>query len=147
MSTLFTQLTRCAWRYPCGTQLIIFLFYARLPVQNRPRNPSVAAVTNANVSSSLRSFRVVGRILTHHELRRSRLRHPMAATDDDPDCERTQRLADCEEPFSTVIAVCHDSHAGNVEYISEGRSAGSVRECVSRHPSPTTPFTFEREPT
>jgi hypothetical protein len=81
-------------------------------------------------------------------LRRSGLRHPTAAADDDPDYERSQRLADCEEPFSAVIAVCHDSRAGNVEYIPEGLDRLGLCGNVSRAvPGPTTPFTFERDPT
>ncbi|KAF9507069.1 hypothetical protein BS47DRAFT_1352081 [Hydnum rufescens UP504] len=116
--------------------------------KKRARNGSAATVSSPGGSSSLRSFRVVARILTHHELRRSGLRHPTAAADEDPDYERTRRSTSGEEPFSAVIAVCHDSQAGNVEYIPEGldRLGLCGNEARFVHGA-TTPFTFERDPT
>lgn len=122
------------------------------PPSGTPQSPS-------KIIPPLRSFRVVGRILTTEELQFSGLRYPGAdladpaaaksfGTSSTPKASRKPNREDDdnnEPPFTAIIAVCHDAHLGHIEYIPEGLDAlgfcGNAPEHVK---GAVTPFTFER---
>ncbi|KAF8306982.1 hypothetical protein DL93DRAFT_2232339 [Clavulina sp. PMI_390] len=112
----------------------------------------------------LRSFRIVGRIVTSHQLRYSGMRYPGADIHDasasplppppPPSSKSKKRTAaknakpedDEEDPFTAIIAVCHDAHNGHIEYVPEGLDALGFCGNKPQHVrGAVTPFTFERE--
>lgn len=160
------------------------LFFPPRAAKKRPRQPSViattaspsnpappalslshTATTAASISplsgsrmvAPLRSFRIVGRILSTDQLRHSGLRFPGAdlveaqsspslASPPKPRRKPSKEDDKEEEPFTAIIAVCHDARSGHIEYVPEGLDAlGFCGNAPQHVKGAVTPYTFERE--
>ena len=118
-----------------------------IPAQQLRSVPLPQSASSAPGPTGIRSFRIVGRILTAEQLRHSGLRYP-GADSAHKDNKSTMPSSDPEDIFTAVIAICHDTHAGRIEFVPEGLDAlGFCGEAGApeRVTGATTPWTFERE--
>lgn len=130
-------------------QSLALSFGVPVPASSTPSNsrPNTGSRPKNTSIPPLRSFRIVGRIMSVEELRRSGLRYPGAdipASSEEPIA--TPAVTSNEEAFTAIIAICHDAAKGHIEYVPEGLDALGFCGNAPQHViGAVTPFTFERE--